>query len=1063
MIRFFQAERRVGLFASVGVAALAMSAPALAQDAETEEEVAVTTAETPEQTAAETRGITVTGSRIRRDVNLDSVVPVISVTRDEILNDGNISLGDALNDLPALRSTFNSSNSQRFIGTTGLNLLDLRGLGTARTLTVVNGRRHVTSSVGSFQVDTNTIPSALLERVDVVTGGSSAVYGSEAIAGVVNFVLRDDYEGLQLDSLVSISDRGDGRQFSVEGVWGKNFADGRGNITLAAEYADSQRVFNSQRPEISGFGIGFTSFVTNPDDTTAEGLTNSNGIPDNILARNLLLDFISDGGTVQTFCLSDEVSQPLACDANGLERRFRFGADGRLFGEVTDQFAADGLASNGTGTALSDGTLLPDIERTTINLLANFEVSSAFRPFVEFKYVNIDTLGQGTPSFFNSFCGGLAGASGLDPSCADVASSAFFFVPITNAFLDPADAQTITNIQDELLGFFGLPAGLSQGFFINRNNSDFGTRNDKLNRETYRFVGGVDGDISSNTRYELSFSYGRFTTQLEAQNDLIFANTRAALDSVVDGGNIVCRVNVDADPSNDLPGCVPLNPFGFGAPSDEALAFINTTSQLDGKAQQYNVLGFISTDSSPFFELPGGPVGVVVGGEWRRETAFEQPDEFSAGGNTFFNAFDVFDPPALEVYELFGEINVPLLANRPFFEELTFTAAGRISDYNSGAGSTGTVEAWNLNGIWAPIRDLRFRANFSRSVRSPTLSDLFSPQTVNFLFFNDPCDVDFIDQGSGTRAANCLAAGVPVGFDENITGNRSVLQGGNTLLRAETSDSFTAGAIIQPRFLPGFSLSVDYYNIDIDNVIANVGPQAILNNCFDAADLNNTFCEAIRPRQPDGSLDVNAALVTGPINFAALTAEGLDFDARYVRTFGNGHRLSLRAIATYVIDRTNFLDTNNPEVPNDVRGELGDPVWAANFNAAYTAGAFTLSWSGRFVDSQFNGARENINNNIELCTTGTIPRTDTPCTTGELVKAPPRNPDVFDAEFQKFPTRLTQDVRLDIDIEDNYRFTVGVDNITDKLPPFGLTGAGAGSGIFSNRGRTFFASFRAEL
>lgn len=1049
--------------APAAIALAMITTPAMAQDSTTEPDQVLAEEEDEEEESL----IVVSGSRIRRDANLDSVTPVISVTADEILDNGSVSLGDALNDLPALRSTFNSSNSQRFIGTAGLNQLDLRGLGTTRTLTLVNGRRHITSNVGSFQIDVNTIPQALLERVDVVTGGSSAVYGSDAIAGVVNFVLRDDYEGLELDVLSSISDRGDSHQFGIDAVWGTNFADGRGNITIAGDYSRAAPVLNSQRPEISGFGIGFTGFVINPDDTDPEGLTNSNGVPDNILVSNQRLDFLSEGGTVQTFCIFGEAAQPLACDPLGNERRFRFGPNGRLFDEVTTQFPANGRAIDGNGTILSDGTLFPEIERYNINVLAKFEVSEAFQPFVEFKYARIDTFSQGTPSFFNGICGGLGGATGLGgaPACAGPdATTANFFVGLDNPFLNPADAAAIAAVQNELLANFGV-GPVATGFFINRNNTDFGTRNDDLTRETYRVVAGVGGDIASNTRYEVSFNYGRFETSLNAQNDLVFANARAALDSVTAAdGTIQCRVNADADTANDLPGCIPINPFGFGTPSQAALGFINTQdTTLDGVAEQYNVLAFISSDSSNFFELPGGPVGVVIGGEWRRETAFEEPDEFSAGGNTFFNAFDVFDSPALEVFEAFGELNIPLLANVPGAQELTLQAAGRISDYNSGAGNTGTVGAWNVSGIWAPIDDIRFRANISRAIRSPTLSDLFSPQTVNFLFFDDPCDVDFIDQGTANRAANCLAAGVPVGFDEDIQGNRSVLQGGNELLQAETSNSFTAGVIVQPSFLPGFSLSVDYYDIQVESVIANVGPQAILNNCFDAVDLNNTFCSQILPRQADGSLATDAALITGPVNFAELTAEGVDFDARYSTTFDNGNRLSLRAIVTYVIDRTNFLDTDNPEIPNDVRGELGDPVWAANFNVAYTfADDFTLAWSGRYIAPQFIGARENTRSSIQPCTAaGVIPNTETACTVGTLVEAPPLNPDAFPVE--KFPARFTQDIRLDIQATDQFRFTVGVDNLTDQLPPFGLTGGGGGSGIFNNRGRTFFASARIEI
>lgn len=1058
-------------FAGAGLAAMSLAAfatPAYAQDADADAPDCIDadgngvcdSAEAP----AEQQLIIVSGTRIAKP-NLDSPVPVTTVEAGELLNDGALSLGDALNDLPSLRSTFNTSNSQRFIGTTGLNILDLRGLGTSRTLTLVNGRRHITASAGDFQVDVNTIPFELLERVDVVTGGSSAVYGSDAIAGVVNFVLRRDYEGFEVSGQAGISERGDNGRYNISAAYGKNFADGRGNIAVVGEYTKIDRVLNSQRPDISGFGIGFTSFVTVDSDTE---LSNSDGNPDQVLIGGQRLDFISEGGTVFTLCY-DPTIQPLACQANGLDAALRFDQNGRLVREANNVLA-NGNATTGSGSILSEGTLIPDIERYNINVLASFEVSPAFRPYFEGKYARIDALGQGTPTFFNSIfpatISAVAGLTGAPPQ--DFASSPFF-VNFDNAFLNPDDVLTLQQVQTNLLSVFGAGflGPFSQGFFINRNNTDFGTRNDDITRETWRFVAGFEGDIASNTRYDVSFTYGRFESSLAAQNQIIYQNTRNAVDAVRNGsGQIVCRINADADTTNDDAACVPINIFGFGAPSQAALDYILVDSTLDDKAEQYDFLAYISTDSSPFFELPGGPVSVVVGTEWRRETAYSVPDALSASGATFFNAFSEFDPPALEVLEFFGEIEIPLLADMPFFNELTVSGAARYSDYNSGAGLTGGVWAYNGNLIWSPVEDLRFRANYSRAVRSPTLSNLFSPATENFLFLADPCDDDNINNGSATREANCRADGVPVGFDDPITGNRSVNQGGNPFLQAETSDSWTVGAIFQPRFLPGFSASVDYYNIDVGQVIANISGTQILVNCYDAPSLDNNFCPLIADRTADGALPTTGALNIAPINYANLTAEGIDFDVRYSHTFDNDDRISLRLIATHVLDRTNFLDVDNPDLPNRVKGELGDPEWALNFNASYRRGPITLSYGMRWIDKQFIGAAENYVPYTTECISdgaggGVIPRTTTACTVGELVTAPPANPDLTAEVY--YPVRAYHDLRLDFQVNDQFNFYAGVDNLTDKLPPFQLTGGGAGSGIFSNTGRYFFAGFTADF
>jgi outer membrane receptor protein involved in Fe transport len=1015
--------------------------------------------------------IIVSGSRIARASNLDAPVPITSVEAGELIDDGALSLGDALNDLPSLRSTFSTSNSQRFIGTTGVNFLDLRGLGTSRTLTLVNGRRHVTASAGDFQIDVNTIPFILLDRVDIVTGGSSAVYGSDAIAGVVNFVLQRDFEGFEVGGQAGISDRGDNSRYSLEGAWGKNFADGRGNIAIAAEYSRIKPVLNVQRPEISGAFIGFEGFVQTDPSLDDEGETNSDGIPDLSIVDGLRLDFISDGGTLSPFCIFGAAVQPLACDDDGNDVQFRFTPSGNLVREDNQSFPGTSNVQGGTGSDFGTiGTLIPNIERYNINLLTHFDVSDAFRPYGEFKYARIEAQGAGTPSFINGICGGLGGAVGLGgrAACYDNDSTPLF-IDFDNAFLTPQARATAEAIQDELLVAFGFPpnSGAATGFTINRNNIDFGARTDDLVRETYRVVVGAEGDISSNTRYDISFNYGRFTSNLNATNNLVFGRLRNAADAQFanDGsGNIVCGINNDADTTNDDPACAPINLFGVGGPSPEAIAYINSIAELNDKAEQYNVLGYIATDSSNLFELPGGPVSVVVGGEWRKETAFSEPDELSASGVTFFNAFDVFDPPSLEVLEGFGEIEIPILANTPGFEELTLSGAARYSDYNSGGGNTGGVWAYNGNLIWAPIPDIKFRANFSRAVRAPTLSNLFAAQTQNFVFLTDPCDDDLINEGPASRVTNCRADGVPVGYDaDQIQSSQAILQGGNQLLSAETSDSITLGAVFEPSFVPGLAFTVDYYDIQVDRVIANVGANAILFNCYDGVDLNSSFCGQINPRNADGTFDDDAALITGPVNFARLDAEGIDFDLRYDKTFDNDDRLALRLIATHVLERTNFLDVDNPTVPNVVRGELGDPKWAANFNASYRRGDVTFSYSARFVDKMFIGTFENTNEFTIACPEdGVIPRTGgSTCTPLDLVTAPANNPDRFEEE--EYSARLYHDVRLDFRVGNDYRFYFGVDNLTDKAPPRPLTGSGAGSGIYDNIGRYFYAGFGAEF
>jgi outer membrane receptor protein involved in Fe transport len=433
MKRFFEADRRIGLFSSVGVIALALSSPALAQEAEagaTDEAVA-------DETEQSSTNIIVTGSRIGRP-NLDSTVPVTTIQAADLIDRGSLSLGDALAELPQLGSTFTQANSTRFIGTAGINRLDLRNLGTTRTLVLVNGRRHVTSSPGTYDVDTNTIPSDLLERVDIVTGGNSAVYGSDAISGVVNFIMKTDFEGLRIRSQAGISDEGDAASQFVSVTAGKNFLDGRLNISFAGEYANSDQLLNTQRDEFTGALSGFPNFTTtqpvstyNPANRTITQTPNRNfdGIPNTSLIDGLRFPQLNGNGMLQTVCpyLTNAQYDALTPEARAIYiQRLQLSCagttvvDGRTIpasftptGGGVNHFwsfndagtelvrsvpTADlrplggGVVGGLGSTGLEGGQLLPELQRYSANIFINADISPAFQPFLEAKYVRVDSI-----------------------------------------------------------------------------------------------------------------------------------------------------------------------------------------------------------------------------------------------------------------------------------------------------------------------------------------------------------------------------------------------------------------------------------------------------------------------------------------------------------------------------------------------------------------------------------------------------------------------------------------------------------------------------------------------
>jgi outer membrane receptor protein involved in Fe transport len=404
-----------------------------------------------------------------------------------------------------------------------------------------------------------------------------------------------------------------------------------------------------------------------------------------------------------------------------------------------------------------------------------------------------------------------------------------------------------------------------------------------------------------------------------------------------------------------------------------------------------------------------------------------------------------------------------------------------VSDYNT---ATGTVWAWNVDGIWAPTSDIRFRAAFATSVRAPTQSDLFSTPSQNFAFLADPCDSANISAGPN-RAANCAAAGVPTVFNAAtvtacastaFTGTAGVTpwvnctartsstgfnSGGNPTLLAEKGRSLTLGVVVEPSFIPGLNFTVDWYKIRVTNRIAALGAQTILNLCYDSPSLANSFCGTVN-RDASTGLFVQPAVISGGINFAKQETNGIDFDLSYRRTFENGHRLSLRAIATRVIILDNYLDPTLPNLPDRQLGELGDPLWAANFSMNYDFGPVDFTYNARYIGKQTIGAWESQNRYTGVCPgsglTGSSSRT---CTPGQLALLDPTNVDLTKEVY--YPGVIYHSVRLNFQTGDKkYNFYIGVDNLMDKKPPFGLLGT-AGGDPYDTVGRFMYAGFRADF
>jgi outer membrane receptor protein involved in Fe transport len=1067
-------------------AAFAQTAPA---QTETEEEAA----------GRAEPGIVVTGSRIRSPITT-SDVPVTSIGGEEVFQTSEQNIGQVLNELPQLRSTFAQQNPGSGIGIAGLNLLDLRGLGTQRTLVLVNGRRHVPADIlaNAVSPDISSIPNDLIERVDIVTGGNSAVYGSDAIAGVVNFVLRRSFDGVQMRATASTTEEGFGGSQYVSAMVGKNFADDRGNITLHGEYSLQQRVYGS---DVSYFRNQAGLFTV---DSDVAGLPNgSDGFADAVFLRDVRSGTINPNGLIAInqrnlpngLCGNATAANNGPTNANGLafSCSYIFNDAGRLVEQTGTRFGtginASRIGGNGqTGREGKTLSILPQLERYNFNVLARYEFSEAAELFFEGKFNRVNAVGNNSgPSFIQS-------PSAAQGSIGDFRER----VRLDNPFLNPADRTTLANLiiasgcrpslQDTCPAAGNLTAAdiaaVNAGTYrvqVNRNLLDVGLRDEYFQRDTYRGVLGVRGTFNTDWSYELSVNYGkfdqnqvtrgfidrqRFSLAMDAGRNPVtgaiqcrsqFDPTAAVADQRTDAVAVSLRARNAARLAADIAACQPYNPFG-AADNTAAINYFSVTSEVKASLEQYVAQGFVSGDLSQLFELPGGPIRFAVGAEYRREEAFYQQPAFVSDGFTNNVVIPTFAPPAFEVKEAFGELQVPLLKETPFFHELTVTGAGRVSDYGGGVG---TVYAYNGGVQWSPIRDVRFRGNYARAVRAPNVSETGFPLVPNFANgITDPCDADRINAGSATRRANCTTAvGANLVNLPPRTYSLPIVSGSNPNLNAETSDSYTVGVVLQPRFIRGLALTVDYYDITVNGIISSVTAQTILNNCYDFATLNNVFCSAFTRFSgpgtgPNGELPgavLGNSLIVAPLNFAKRKARGIDVNLQYRTQFSQDLELSTNLIYVHTLTRSNYEDPTNPNFENRILGEVGDPEdeFRADFDLRYKN--FTFGYRFRFIGEQFTSTYENFRSGIN--------------------GLPAANTDAIGP--QKYPVITYSDLRFEWNVGGSQagdtantgglRFYVGVDNLFNQLPPLGTTATGVGTAIYDFRGRSFYAGVRARF
>jgi iron complex outermembrane receptor protein len=828
----------------VGAALIVLpTATAWAQDGQTSGENPAPLADAAAQEDAAGADVVVTGSRVARP-DLSASVPVAVISEELVQQTGAANLQDVLAELPSVGQNLSRTSTNFSTTGNGVASVNLRNLGSARTLVLVDGRRFVAGLPGTSIVDLNTIPTDLVERIDVVTGGASAVYGSEAIAGVVNFILRDDFDGLRVRSQGTISDEGDaGRQY-VSATLGKNFGDGRGNVTLYGQYDRDEGLRSRNR--------GFSAVdIPNRSSFASQGLFSPDGS-------------FATGSSTFTFDGQNNLINYRGANIDGYNRN-------------------------------ADRYLAVPVERYLATGLAHYELTDGVTAFVEAEYAKSKSRSRLEPQ-------AVANTDLTNPD-----GSTYAGIPLTNPFI-PAGIRAQINA----LNSDADPDNDVSALPFRRRSNDIFDRSNRNDRELWRAVVGLKGDVSG-FNWEVSYNHGEvkdFT-----RSETIFGpNYVNSLNAVQGPNGPVCSINVDANPNNNDPACVPINIFGFNTATPAASAYVRNGNQLstyNAKVKQDIALGTIS---GTLFELPGGALGVAAGIEYRKERSSEDFDEATNQGLTLGN-FLSDTRGEFDVTEGFVEVVAPILSERPGFHYLGLEGAARYADYST----VGGVWSWKVGGEYAPVRDLRFRAIYAQATRAPNITELFSAQSETFPAVVDPCDQRAgagdgapITVPRGSLPAACLA--VPAiaaasntagGFVYTTADIQTIngFLGGNPNLIEETARTLTVGGVFTPTFLKGLSVTVDYYRIKVKDAIGIIGQQTSLDECLTGGG-QAIFCDNIVRNANTGLITSVNAL---NLNTGSFLVEGIDTQVRYGFDLGRG-RLELSAFWNHLFkqEQTSF-------------------------------------------------------------------------------------------------------------------------------------------------------------
>lgn len=843
---------------------------------------------------AEPETVVVTGSRIATP-ELASPVPVTIVSTELIQDTGTVNVSDLLRTLPAVGSSvLSGTNSNFLVSGQGINSINLRNLGDQRTLVLVNGRRFTPGVPGSSIVDFNMIPTDFIDHIEVITGGASAIYGSDAISGVVNVIYKKDFSGIETHFQGGATSHRDDAKYLASFTAGDSLAEGRGHFMLNLSWDKDEGLKSSQRA------------ISAVDDQ----VTNT------AFTKPAYSTFAPQG----RFDYSDA--------QGNFDKVFTFNPDNSLKNGFAN---ADGFNRN------AYRQIAVPLDRGLAALTLDYDLAEKQQLYSEVTYGVTHTHSQIEP--FALASDNAAGS--VYGGASDPITGAAIGVPITNAYFQtlPQLAPVVSQIN---AWNTANPDDPIQYLQFRKRLLDIADRTSDAKRQTFRTTIGVKGDIPiplEGWTYDVSGVYGRTTDDDIGTGQANLLNLRFALDSVVQNGQIVC-----ADPVAQALGCVPLNLFGYHSITPAAAAWINAPVTRNATITEQVYSGYVT---GPIAHLPAGPATLVVGTEFRKDQSEEIWDSLTNlglnGGNVLPNVTGSFD-----VREAFTEVQVPILKDLPFAKSLNIDGAFRQADYST----VGSVHAWKTGLQWTPLSMLSFRGVYSQAIRAPNIGELFGGNSQTFPTISDPCNgVTATSAGQFDTAcraipgvANAIAKNGSFTYEQVDLQTVTGIIGSNPTLKQEKATTGTLGLVFQPEFLSGFNATVDYYDIRVDGAVSTIPVNDSINQCLLTG--SAVFCNNVIRNPASGKVLAVNAINT---NVGSIKTAGVDTVLRYLLNLDGtpvGGKLNLSLSETHLLQLEQINFPGAP--PTDNRGQLsglgGGFEDRAILTADYQRGPIKFSW-----------------------------------------------------------------------------------------------------------------------